>query len=191
MDKRDTKGSSHYKHANHHLHILRHNREKHKKTTRSSFTLIELLVVVAIIGFLASVILVVINDGRLKGSDAAVKANLNTVRSRAELQYDTWGGYGTVAFPSGICTNTPNTIFGTTNIWEAIQEAAKAGRGLSNTKCTSTIANYSVAVGLKSGGIAGDGVVDSWCVDSSGVGKSYAWAPGESISESTDGVTCN
>lgn len=57
----------------------------HKK---DGFTLIELLVVIAIIGILASVVLASLNTARDKGSDAAIKANLNNARAQAELYYD-------------------------------------------------------------------------------------------------------
>ncbi|MFA6536165.1 MAG: type II secretion system protein [Candidatus Paceibacterota bacterium] len=52
------------------------------------FTLIELLVVIAIIGILSSVVLASLNTARDKGNDAAVKSNLTTVRTQAELWYD-------------------------------------------------------------------------------------------------------
>lgn len=52
------------------------------------FTLIELLVVIAIIGILASVVLASLNQARDKGSDAAIKSNLNNIRAQAELVYD-------------------------------------------------------------------------------------------------------
>lgn len=55
------------------------------------FTLIELLVVIAIIGILASVVLASLNTARDKGSDAAIKSNLNNARAQAELFYDDAG----------------------------------------------------------------------------------------------------
>ena len=58
---------------------------------KKGFTLIELLVVIAIIGILSSVVLASLNTARAKGSDAAVKSNLNGVRSQAELSYDSSG----------------------------------------------------------------------------------------------------
>ena len=58
------------------------------KTRNSGFTLIELLVVIAIIGILSAVVLASLNTARSKGSDAAIKSNVNNARAAAELYYD-------------------------------------------------------------------------------------------------------
>ena len=64
-----------------------------KKFNRG-FTLIELLVVIAIIGILSSVVLASLNTARGKGTDAAIKAQLASMRAQAEIYYDTNGNYG-------------------------------------------------------------------------------------------------
>ncbi|MDB5265589.1 MAG: prepilin peptidase dependent protein type pilus assembly protein PilA [Parcubacteria group bacterium] len=59
--------------------------------SQKGFTLIELLVVIAIIGILSSIVLSSLNTARTKGTDAAVKSNLDQARTQAELFYSTNG----------------------------------------------------------------------------------------------------
>ncbi len=144
---------------------------------KKGFTLIELLVVVAIIGILASVVLASLNSARSKGADAAVKSNLDTVRTQAVMYYNVYNAYRTTSSIGsgdygGDC-NTIGTVFqdstGTTEgqtlsktIAAAITGAYNAGRGAKTCKLTSIGNQYMVAVGLKSSSTA------YWCVDSKG-----------------------
>jgi len=97
-----------------------------KKTYSRGFTLIELLVVIAIIGILSSVVLASLNTARGKGADAAVKSNLNNIRSQAEIVYDDAGGSY-----SGVCADP--------NVTKGLNAASQAGAG----DTTSDICNNS------------------------------------------------
>ncbi len=78
-----------------------------KKSDSKGFTLVELLVVIAIIGTLATLLLLQLGVARAKARDAKRVADVNQLRSAAELYYDdnqghyptalTCGGTGTIS----------------------------------------------------------------------------------------------
>ena len=57
------------------------------------FTLIELLVVVAIIGLLATLAAVAVNNARQKGRDGTRKGNISQLKNALELYYQQNGGF--------------------------------------------------------------------------------------------------
>ena len=147
-----------------------------KMNLKKGFTLIELLVVVAIIGLLASITLGYLSDARKKGDDTAVKSNLATMRSVAEIFYlDNANSYLPAiigaTFGIAICPtydvsgNGTNMFSKNKVIADAIAEAANRGNGSS---CYNSDNTWAVAVGLK--------LVPntSWCVDNSGAAKQEA-----------------
>jgi len=119
-----------------------------KKNTNRGFTLIELLVVIAIIGILSSVVLASLNSARNKAGDAAVKENMNGIRSQAELVYDNNG-------------QKYNTVCADGNVVNALVAAGTAG-GAGATTCNNSDTAWAAAAGMKS-----DPTV-YWCVDSVG-----------------------
>ena len=73
---------------------------------RRGFTLIELLVVVAIIGILASIIMISVGRARAKSRDAKRKSDLATIQTAAEMLNDDTGSYAV----SGTGSNGTNGL---------------------------------------------------------------------------------
>ena len=68
------------------------------KRNTAGFTLIELLVVIGIIGILASIVLMSLNAARKKGRDASAIGSLSSIRTQAEIYFNTTESY------AGLCT---------------------------------------------------------------------------------------
>jgi len=60
---------------------------------KKGFTLIELLVVVAIIGLLATIVLVNLNSARIKARDTKRKSDLLAIQIALEMYYSAYGTY--------------------------------------------------------------------------------------------------
>ena len=130
-----------------------------KSIKENGFTLIELLVVIAIIGILSSIVLASLNSARDKGANAAVKADLNGIRSQAEIVYDNGGQtYATV------CDNA--------NVIAAVTGAITVGgdTGTVATRCNDSASAWAANALLKTP----EGTSNYWCVDSAGRGKGEA-----------------
>lgn len=130
----------------------------YKKFTKG-FTLIELLVVIAIIGILSSIVLASLNSARDKGANAAVKADLNGIRSQSEIIYDNGG-------------NTYAAVCDNANVIAAVTGAIGAGgdSGSVAMRCNDSANAWAANAKLKTA----EGLNNYWCVDSTGVGKGEA-----------------
>lgn len=135
------------------------------------FTLIELLVVIAIIGILSAVVLASLNTARNKGADAAVKSNLQTVQTQAELFYDNNGNKyntdGTTAVAVGACPTTAAAAGSMFVVEATVRNAiASALNAVGTTSVASRCymnasgSEYFIQLPLKTGGF--------YCVDSTG-----------------------
>lgn len=124
---------------------------------RRGFTLIELLVVIAIIGVLSSVVLVSLNIARGKGANATIKSDLNSVRSQAELFYDSSPtGY------LGVCADPQiqKAIIGSNTV--------SGGTAICNNSATYWLVSSPLKVP--------EDTSNYWCVDNAGVARGHASA---------------
>ncbi|OGY97671.1 MAG: hypothetical protein A2855_00345 [Candidatus Liptonbacteria bacterium RIFCSPHIGHO2_01_FULL_57_28] len=87
-----------------------------KINSRKGFTLIEMLIVIAIIGILASIVLVGLGPIQRRGRDARRQADLGQVRNALELYYYKCGHY-----PGGsACTDPVGNP-----TWDALEQAVR------------------------------------------------------------------
>ena len=119
-----------------------------KNISKKGFTLIELLIVIAIIGILASDVLVSLSNARVKAKDAAYKAVVHSYQAAAVLQCDS----------GAITTLLPAVPGGATTITVAaagITGAAPAVCGPSGT------GDFSVTLGAVGAGVCTGATVNS------------------------------
>lgn len=150
-----------------------------KGSPRKGFTLIELMVIVAIMAIVTAIIVTVVGGARNSGADGGIKANLNAVRSQAELFYLSNGNK--YALINGIynppfCQNVAQSdtngymMIRDKKIYAAIKEAIRL-TGATNSavtpvaRCPNSKTHWAVAVRLKSS------ASKSWCIDSSGASR--------------------
>lgn len=93
------------------------------KKRMSAFTLVELLVVVAIIGILASVVMVAINNGRAKARDAKRISDIRQLVNAVELYYSANNSY---PMNSGWCTQISHPSY-TTSFYNTISQYLVGG----------------------------------------------------------------
>ncbi len=135
------------------------------------FSLIELLTVIAIIGVLATVIVVSLSAARNRGIDAATKENLSTIRNQAELRHSNLGSYGAaVAVQSTAITAAPAYNAAGANFLISDQQS---NRALAAAIADGDSGYFAIGANGQSWAVAIEtkSVTGYWCVDSQGTGK--------------------
>ncbi len=157
-----------------------------KKTSRiKGFTLLELLIVISIIGILSSIIIFFVQDAKKRGADSGIKQDLALIKTQAALFLSENNNRYTTSIvgPSSstclvpLSAGSPYMLARDTAIHDAIAQAVKlSGRTtVSNNRyvysyCYNSQNAWAVAVTLRSNANI------SWCVDHTGVSKSYPTA---------------
>jgi prepilin-type N-terminal cleavage/methylation domain-containing protein len=151
------------------------------------FTLIELLVVVAIIGLLSAVVLTYLSSARKKGNDTAVKSNLTSVRTAADIYYlnnnnSYLSSFGS-PFGPGVCpaTSSVNTALHAEPAFSALRTAIGKGNQSSTLTpvCYLDANSWAVVIALNLD------ATKSWCVDSKPSSKLEAYTPANALDATT------
>ncbi|MFA5009219.1 MAG: type II secretion system protein [Candidatus Paceibacterota bacterium] len=139
-------------------------------TSKKGFTLIELLVVIAIIGILSGLIIVSMNGANSSARDARIKANMDQIRTTAEL-FKFTAGNG--AYCSGTACSAAITApgdltdashFMNASYGDASRLYSDIGTQVTGTRIMNIAisgAGYCIQTPLNGGG--------SYCVDSNGL----------------------
>ena len=146
-----------------------------KSSLSKGFTLMELLVVGALIAILAAIVIISLNNTRIKAANSGVHQNLSSARAQAEIFYNT--NTAAPATYTSVCSLGP--VGGAETLSKLIIAASKsAGLGgaysidaeghFGQATCNQTPSAWAVEVPLLGGG------GNFWCADSTGASRIVA-----------------
>jgi len=132
------------------------------------FTLIELLAVIAIIGALAAIVLVNLQESKKTGQDGSIAESLTQIKNAAELQFNQEYTYANICDDAG-------GLFGTTAAVDfgRIESYINERHGV--IVCRDSETGWAVASSLNKGGC--------WCVDSQGNSKKFNVGAGQACGD--------
>ena len=126
------------------------------------FTLIELLVVVAIIGILASIVLVSLGNARQRGADAGIQSNLSTIRTQSEIVASSNNGNYTNVCSDSTVVSALNSARSSAGVTAAVNTTYATAGAAGTITCHSTTGSWAVESPLASAGTV------FLCADSTG-----------------------
>jgi len=142
---------------------------------QKGFSLVELLVVIAIMAILATIAVASLSSARIKSADTAVQTALQSLKTQAELYYDTNNNHfnsdGTTALNINCdgASSSTGGVFGDSAIQKIIQNIKQNAATGASLVCTTDSLGQKWAISiskLKSGG--------PWCVDNQNDNKASA-----------------
>lgn len=133
--------------------------DKIKKMLNRAFTLIELTIVVAIVGLLASIVLVNSQRARFQANDAQIQSLMHQLRNAAELSYSQ-----SVETYTAVCDEADNSLNNTVELG-LLETAIKRENSNQNVACFESAdkKEFAASSPLRSQS------AKSWCVESAGL----------------------